>query len=298
MKDQLTVVNELSILGQQYIAGYQFTGIEGGFGEGKKAMLVKEIAVIHRQELKEINRRINDNIQRFKSGIDIIDLLGVGLSHTKIKDFGFSQQAINSYVGLRNKGLRAGIYLLSERGYAKLLKILEDDTAWELYDQFVDGYFNMREQKVNATQLSPELQMFNQMFTVLANQEIEQKGLSKEVIETKEKVENISEIVALNTTDWRKDVNRLLNRIAIKQGGYEMYSTIKNESYDMLDRRAGSDLQRRLTNKQKNMALEGVSKSRINKVSKLDVIGEDKKLLEIYLSVVKDMVLKYQVQAS
>ena len=39
------------------------------------------------------------------------------------------------------------IYLLSERGYAKLLKILEDDTAWALYDQFVDGYFNMREQK-------------------------------------------------------------------------------------------------------------------------------------------------------
>ena len=39
------------------------------------------------------------------------------------------------------------IYLLSERGYAKLLKILEDDTAWELYDQFVDGYFDMREQK-------------------------------------------------------------------------------------------------------------------------------------------------------
>ncbi|MGI2772047.1 ORF6C domain-containing protein, partial [Bacillus cytotoxicus] len=31
---------------------------------------------------------------------------------------------------------------------AKLLKILEDDTAWELYDQFVDGYFNMREQQI------------------------------------------------------------------------------------------------------------------------------------------------------
>ncbi|TKJ08484.1 hypothetical protein FC695_00845, partial [Bacillus cereus] len=28
-----------------------------------------------------------------------------------------------------------------------LLKILEDDTAWDLYEQFVDEYFNIREQK-------------------------------------------------------------------------------------------------------------------------------------------------------
>ncbi|PGS84211.1 hypothetical protein COC69_00075 [Bacillus cereus] len=289
MTDQLTVAKELHILGQQYIAGYQFTGIEGGFGESKKAMLVKEIAEIHEKEVKHINLRINENRSRFKDGIDIVDLKVSPFGGPSLEQLGFTKQSIAN---------SKNIYLLSERGYAKLLKILEDDTAWELYDQFVDGYFNMREQKVNATQLSPELQMFNQMFTVLANQEIEQKRLSKEVTETKEKVENISEIVALNTTEWRKDVNRLLNRIATKQGGYEIYSTIKNESYDMLDRRAGSNLQRRLTNKQKNMALEGVSKSRINKVSKLDVIGEDKKLLEIYLSVVKEMALKYQVKVS
>ena len=36
------------------------------------------------------------------------------------------------------------IYLLSERGYAKLLKILEDDVAWEQYDKLVDGYFTLR----------------------------------------------------------------------------------------------------------------------------------------------------------
>ncbi|EJR68166.1 hypothetical protein IIO_00485, partial [Bacillus cereus VD115] len=49
--DQLTVVNELHILGKQNIAGYEFTGIEGGFDEGKKAMLVKEVAEIHKKEV-------------------------------------------------------------------------------------------------------------------------------------------------------------------------------------------------------------------------------------------------------
>ncbi|MEB8649348.1 Rha family transcriptional regulator [Bacillus cereus] len=200
----------------------------------------------------------------------------------------------------RKRGKEYPKYNLTEEAFTLVAMSYNTKEAVQMKIKFIQEFKRMKEyikKKRDTKQLSPELQMFNQMFTVLANQEIEQKRLSKEVTETKEKVENISEIVALNTTDWRKDVNRILNRIAIKQGGYEMYKTIKNESYAMLDQRAGSNLQRRLTNKQKNMALEGASKSRINKVSKLDVIGEDKKLLEIYLAVVKDMALKYQVQA-
>ncbi|PFV11237.1 ORF6N domain-containing protein [Bacillus cereus] len=139
MNDQLTVANELHILGEQNIAGYQFTGIEGGFGRGKKAMLVKEIAEIHGQPLKEVNRRINDNRIRFKNGIDILDLKSGGPNPPQLLNLGFS----NMQIAKANN-----IYILSERGYAKLLKILEDDTAWELYDQFVDEYFNMREQQI------------------------------------------------------------------------------------------------------------------------------------------------------
>ncbi|EJQ43635.1 hypothetical protein IEQ_04963 [Bacillus cereus BAG6X1-2] len=52
MSNQLKVANVLHILGEQNIEGYEFTGIKGGFGEGKKAMLVKEIAEIHGQPLK------------------------------------------------------------------------------------------------------------------------------------------------------------------------------------------------------------------------------------------------------
>ena len=113
--------------------------------------------------------------------------------------------------------------------------------------------------------------------------------------ETERKVDSISEIVALNSTEWRKDTTTILNKIALKQGGFEMYRTIRNESYDILEQRANAKLSVRVKNKQKNMALEGVPKSRIDKVSKLDVIDEDKRLLEIYLAVVKEMAIRYQV---
>ena len=36
--------NQLKVLGTEHIGKITFTGIEGGFGQGKKAMLVKDIA--------------------------------------------------------------------------------------------------------------------------------------------------------------------------------------------------------------------------------------------------------------
>ena len=127
-------MNELKILGTEKIGSFEFTGIEGGFGENKRAMLVKDIASIHEKEVRQINQAINMNRKRFKNGIDILDLKENNFA-INLMDSGFTQNQINA---------SNNIYLLSERGYAKLLKILEDDKAWEIYDELVDNYFNMR----------------------------------------------------------------------------------------------------------------------------------------------------------
>lgn len=134
------MIREIKTNGLIKVGDYEFTSIEGGFGKDKKSMLVKDIANIHNRKLKHINELINNNRNRFKDNIDIIDLLGVGLNDPKLKSFGFTQQAINSY-----RGQNGSIYVLSERGYSKLLKLLDDDLAWEIYDMFVDRYFEMRE---------------------------------------------------------------------------------------------------------------------------------------------------------
>lgn len=131
---------EIKTNGLIKVGDYEFTSIEGGFGKDKKSMLVRDIANIHNKKLKHINELINNNRNRFKNSIDIIDLLGVGLNDPELKSFGFTQQAINSY-----RGQNGNIYILSERGYSKLLKLLDDDLAWEIYDMFVDRYFEMRE---------------------------------------------------------------------------------------------------------------------------------------------------------
>lgn len=127
-------MNQIKVTGQEHVGSIKFTGIEGGFGKDKKAMLVKDIAKIHNRPVKKINELINNNIKRFKEGIDFIDLKENDFA-VLLKDSGFTQNQINA---------SNNIYLLSERGYSKLLKIFEDDKAWEIYDKLVDGYFDMR----------------------------------------------------------------------------------------------------------------------------------------------------------
>lgn len=69
--------------------------------------------------MKRINELINRNRKRFKDGIDIIDLLVDENFKVVLNDLNFSTKTISN---------SNNIYLLSERGYAKLLKILEDES--------------------------------------------------------------------------------------------------------------------------------------------------------------------------
>ncbi|WP_218641294.1 MULTISPECIES: hypothetical protein [Paenibacillus] len=52
-------------------------------------------------------------------------------------------------------------------------------------------------------------------------------------------------------------------------------------------------LSTRLTNKRRRMADEGVCKSKRDKLNYLDVIADDKKFIEGYVAIVKDLAVKY-----
>ena len=131
-------MTNLTIKGETKVCGIKVPNIAGGFGEDKKSMLASYIGEIHEKELMFVNQNINRNRKRFKDGIDIIDLKGTDFVITLSNNGILSQNAVN----------RANnIYLLSERGYAKLLKVFEDDLAWDKYDELLDGYFQMRDEQ-------------------------------------------------------------------------------------------------------------------------------------------------------
>ncbi|EFE86039.1 ORF6N domain-containing protein [Fusobacterium periodonticum] len=126
---------ELKKTGLVKINNYEFEGIEGGFGKNKKAISVADIAKIHKRELKEVNKLINKNRDKFKDFIDVIDLLSD-------KNF----EVILNNLGLKTSNGQKYAYILSERGYAKLLKFMDDELSYDLYEQLLDNYFRLRQE--------------------------------------------------------------------------------------------------------------------------------------------------------
>lgn len=137
--------------------------------------------------------------------------------------------------------------------------------------------------------LSPQLQL-------LISMELKQNEMQKEIAENKEAVQSIRDVVSLNTTSWRTDTSTLITKMARSLGGLEHISDLRKESYKLLDTRFGVSLETRLTYKRQRMALEGVRKSKLNALNHLDVIAEDKKLVEGYVAIIKDMAIKYGCQ--
>lgn len=180
-------------------------------------------------------------------------------------------------------------YLMTRDGFTLLAMGFTGKKALEWKLKYIEAFNAMEEtikNNVLPSDLSPQLQL-------LINMELKQKQLETAIADTKEEIKGIREVVALNPTQWRKDTADLINKLARKMGGYEHIKALREESYKLLDQRFGVDLQTRLTNKRRRMADEGVCKSKRNKLNHLDVIADDKKLIEGYISIIKEMAIKY-----
>lgn len=154
-------------------------------------------------------------------------------------------------------------------------------------------------QQPNAFEnLSPQLQVLIQMETRQKQIEARQAEQATALAGLEQKLQNTCEVIALDKTAWRKDSERLINKIAVATGeGYGGIRLVYEEIYRSIESRAGVSLNTRLTNKRNRMAGEGVCKSKRDKLTRVDIIAEDKKLIEIYVAIVKELAVKYGVCA-
>lgn len=242
------------------------------------AVLAEEYGTTERR----ISENFNSNKERYTEGKHFYYLEG-----EELKEF---LQSVNSVV--QNPSKVRTLYLWTEKGALLHAKSLGTDRAWEVYEILVDSYFK-KQPTVDVSTLNPEMQMFKLIFDSVAQTQLAQKQQQQALENMDKRIEGIKEVVALNPNDWRKDTARLINKMALKAGGYEHLSVIREESYNLLEQRYGVALSIRLTNKKKTLALNGVCKSKIDKLNKLDAIADDKKLIEGYISIVKEMAIKY-----
>jgi phage anti-repressor protein len=227
-------------------------------------------------------------------GSELHEVLGV---RTPYKDW--STRRLNDIDAVENEDFEAA-QICAPSGQTKKDHIIKLDIAKEMAmlernekGKEVRRYFIRVEKKYKvaslATQeLSPQLQ-------VMINLEIEQKRQAEKIEHVEERIESIREVVAIDTTSWRDDTGRILRKIGMECGDSKSYQDVRAESYQLLEKRMGVNVKQRLTNKRRRMADEGVCKSKRDKLNYLDVIADDKKLVEGYTAIVKELAIKYGV---
>ena len=227
------------------------------------------------------------------SGRDLHGFLEVGKDFsTWFKDmtnYGFEEgKDFTPISGKSNGGRPRTEYAMTLDMAKEISMIQRNDKGKQARQYFIEVEKEYKQNQIDVNELSPELKMFNQIFQTVAANELENKKLNH-------KVDNIAEIVSLNTTDWRKTSQSIIRKIALVQGGYGAYKEVASDAYAETDRRAGANLKIRLTNLKKNRLANGMSRSKVDKTNKLDVIDGDKRLKEIYMAVVKDFAIKNKV---
>ena len=190
---------------------------------------------------------------------------------------------------------------------AKEMAMLErNDIGKQVRKYFIAVEEKHTSQTIDVSCLSPELQMFKQMWDSMAAAQLEQKEMKKQLAEAADKAEaasekadaavaevsSIKDIIIERDDDWRSWINKMFNN-AVMNSPDKDFRTIRSETYEMLDRRAGCDTGRRLENLKHRLRENGAAKSKMSSVTRLDVIETDIKLKEIYTAIVKELAVRY-----
>lgn len=203
-------MKELKVSGKQNFMGVEIPIIEGGFGEDKRVVIEKHIAEIHNMQVKHVRESINRLINkgRLKENIDYIDL-------KRVEQFGTLDLTL--YYAKASLTQAKNLFVLSERGYTKLIKAMDDDMSWEVMDDFVDNYFDMR----NAIQ------------TALSERTLAIAGIvdAKTDVERAVAIRNFEDVVSLpliKTIEKQKPMAALAELRIDKKGCYSLTDATKS----------------------------------------------------------------------
>lgn len=199
---------------------------------------------------------------------------------------------------------------------AKEMAMLErNEKGKQVRKYFIAVEEKYKQNALDLSQLSPELQMFNKIFQSVAQQQLEQKRQAKEISKQGEQIRQIEQTQTAiaetftkvdDTEDFQQWVNNCITKIAespyFTNGTTRSmkYSLARSESYERLMRKRNCRLDDRVQ-RAKGRALEvnpSIKKADLQKINKLYVIANDKDLRPAYELVIKEMTMCYCVKSA
>ena len=193
---------------------------------------------------------------------------------------------------------------------AKEMAMLErNEIGKKVRKHFIEIENRYKQQIIDRTQLSPQTQLILSMSESIAKTELEQKRQAEVLQRLEDKTNKQSEALQTvkdtftkseteeETVQW---VNHCINKIAESPNFVysfgNRYAAAKNESYNRLSTKAGCRLDQKLRNSIARAEERGYTKAQINTINKLSVIMADKRLKQIYIGVIKEMMISYCVE--
>lgn len=247
-----------------------------------------QLVVTSRQIAQDFNKNHKDVLES-------IDQLVKGVAEKSADLFIESQ-----YQHEQNKQIYRE-YLLTRDGFTLLAMGFTGEKALQWKLKYIEA-FNKMEQYIREQQKPTciedvliqslqEMKAVRQQLNEVNHHALQAKAQSEEA---RQEIQSMRDVITLSPNSWRQDTTKLINAIALQLGGFDHIKDVREESYKLLNERFGVDVKTRLTNKRRRMADEGVCKSRRDKLTVLDVIADDKKLIEGYVAIVKEMAIKYK----
>lgn len=154
-------------------------------------------------------------------------------------------------------------------------------------------YFVEMERQVIQNNLPQMTQ--TQLIAALAQQAVEQEqklaAIQEQTANMDRRLTIVKDTIIQRDDNWRDTMNAMVNKI-VKYSG-KTYQDVRTEAYSVLEERAACDLNARLRNLKQRYFDRGETKTKINSLTRMDVIEQDKRLKEIFSAIVRELTIKF-----
>ena len=169
-------------------------------------------------------------------------------------------------------------------------------------------YFTRIEEKtkqllINRSQLSPQMQLISMLVESMSRQELEQKQQAKRLAELENSQKAIqAAIMGPIEQTFKEWAGSCLSAIAESpsypyQGDRsERHQAVRAESYERLNQKKPCRLKQRVETEKGRAIIAGASAERVRSINKLSIIESDKALKPLYETVIREMMIAYQIE--
>lgn len=155
---------------------------------------------------------------------------------------------------------------------------------------------------INRSQLSPQMQLITMLVESMSRQELEQKQQAKRLaeLENNQKATRTAMLGPVEQT-FKEWASSCLSTIAESpsypyQGDRsERHQAVRAESYERLNQKKPCRLKQRVETEKGRAIIAGASAERVKAINKLSIIEADKTLKPLYETVIREMMIAYQI---